>query len=165
MRAVLKPLIIALAVLNPVWSSALASSLSRVESETRTVFFNDIYELTVWTPSGDLQRADLENAQLEKRMELLNKYGGDLPDIPKGWTTHLKAATDAKQMDVLRKAYNDLEKGDVLSLTYAPDTGSEVRKNGSMVISAAGHTLTSALLKIWFGYDPVSESIKDEFMD
>jgi hypothetical protein len=139
------------------------SGLQEAGTATRSMFFMDVYEVTVFDPDGNLTHADLDDESVPKRVVLDVLYGGDLPEIPEGWTSELEPALSDRRMATIRSAYRDLNEGDDIVLAYSPGVGSVLRVNGD-VVASGGYDLTAAFLDIWFGDTPVDEGIKSEFI-
>ena len=53
-----------------------------------------------------------------------------------------------------------MQRGDVISIDYIPETGTEVRNNNEWRGVIPGNDFYRALLKIWLGNEPVSDSLK-----
>jgi hypothetical protein len=63
------------------------------------------------------------------------------------------------RLDLLEQALPDLHKGDVLSLTWVPGTGTVIQGEGrSMTI--LGKDFADALFSVWLGSNPVEVSLK-----
>ncbi len=60
---------------------------------------------------------------------------------------------------VFRKV-GEVNKGDVITLDYSPETGTIVSVNGKEQGRTEGQDFYRALLKIWMGDHPVSDSLK-----
>jgi hypothetical protein len=56
--------------------------------------------------------------------------------------------------------YQDIEPGDRYALTYIPNVGTELARNGVSLGTVAGAEFASALFSIWFGTVPFDESLK-----
>lgn len=67
------------------------------------------------------------------------------------------------RLDLLQKALPPLEKGDVLTFTYLPGSGTVLRGRGrEMTIS--GKDFADALLSSWLGPVPVGEELKRQLL-
>lgn len=157
-----------IATLTALLLTAQASSQPSVDlrdagTATRSMFFTDIYEVTVSDPDGRLTEADLNDESVPRKVTLNVLYDGSVPDIPEGWSEELEPALSEQRMSTVRSAYKDLEQGDTVVLAYEPGYGSVLRVNGDPVASG-GYELTAAFMDIWFGDTPVSEDIKSEIM-
>lgn len=88
-----------------------------------------------------------------------------------GWIDGLDAnlSKDERQaiqprLDAFNKLFAAAHKGDVLSIEYSPDRGTEVRINGEWRGAIEGNDFFRALLKIWLGPNPVSKSLKQDML-
>ena len=144
---------------------ASVQSLSVAGSETRSMMLMDLYELTVLDPDGRLTEADLSDTDTPKRIEIKVLYGGDVPDIPEGWSSELAPALPGEEWRDLREAYQGLTEGDEIVCEYRPGEGTRIEKNGKQVVGEPGYEATAAALDVWFGDTPVSEDIKSAFLD
>ena len=139
-------------------------SLSVVGSETRSMMLMALYELTVLDPDGRLTEADLSDEDMPKRIEIKVLHGGDVPDIPEGWSSELAPALPGEEWRDLREAYQGLTEGDEIVCEYRPGEGTRIEKNGEQVVKEPGYEATAAALDVWFGDTPVSEDIKSAFL-
>jgi Chalcone isomerase-like len=63
------------------------------------------------------------------------------------------------RLDLLEQALPDLRKGDVLELTWVPDTGTLVRGQGK-TMTIPGKDFADALFAVWLGPNPVEVALK-----
>lgn len=91
--------------------------------------------------------------------------------ITGGWEDGLKANIDREQLEALRprldqfnKLFKAVHKGDVIRISYLPDTGTEVRINGEWRGVVEGNDFFRALLKVWLGSRPISNSLKKDML-
>jgi len=68
------------------------------------------------------------------------------------------------RLDAFNKLFAAAKKGDVLSIEYTPERGTEVRINGEWRGAIDGNDFFRALLKIWLGPNPVSKSLKQDML-
>jgi len=68
------------------------------------------------------------------------------------------------RLDAFNKLFTAVHKGDVLSIEYTPERGTEVRINGEWRGSVEGNDFFRDLLKIWIGSKPVSKSLKQDML-
>ena len=141
-----------------------ANALKAAGSETRSMMLMDLYELSVFDADGRLTEADLADESQAFRIEIEVLYGGDVPDIPEGWSSELKPVLPDGEWADLRAGYENLSEGDRVVLAYDPDQGTVIEKNGEEVVREPGFKLTANTLDIWFGDTPVSEDIKAAFL-
>lgn len=67
------------------------------------------------------------------------------------------------RLDLLEKALPALKKGDVLSFTYLPGVGTEVRGQGREM-TIPGKDFADALFSVWLGPKPANGAIKRELL-
>ncbi|MGB5177609.1 MAG: chalcone isomerase family protein, partial [Gammaproteobacteria bacterium] len=68
------------------------------------------------------------------------------------------------RLDAFNKLFTATKKGDVLSIAYTPEKGTEVRINGEWRGAVEGNDFFRALLKIWLGPNPVDKSLKQDML-
>ena len=88
-----------------------------------------------------------------------------------GWIDGLDAnlSNDERQaiqprLDAFNNLFTSAHRGDVLSIEYTPDRGTEVRINGEWRGAIEGNDFFRALLKVWLGPSPVSKSLKQDML-
>ena len=140
------------------------SDLQVAGSETRSMMFMDLYELTVSDPDGRLTPGDLSDESVPKTIAIKVLYDGSVPEIPKGWSEELMPALPGEEWRDLREAYRALGEGDEIVLTYRPDQGTRIEKNGKTIVGEPGHEAAAAALDVWFGETPVSDDIKNAIL-
>jgi hypothetical protein len=67
------------------------------------------------------------------------------------------------RLDLLEQAVPDLAKGDVIDLTWVPDTGTLVHCHGG-TMAIPGKDLADALFAVWLGPNPVEATLKRELL-
>lgn len=80
-----------------------------------------------------------------------------------GFADNLSPADFARVKDRLARfsaLFGDVVKGDVVLLDYLPATGTRVIINGKTVGTVPGADFNRALLRVWLGSDPASDSLK-----
>ena len=87
--------------------------------------------------------------------------------ITDGWNDGLEANLSDTEMQALKprldkfnNLFQTLREGDQLRIDYIPQTGTEVRINGEWRGAVEGNDFYRALLKVWIGTNPVSDSLK-----
>ncbi len=60
--------------------------------------------------------------------------------------------------------FKDIKSGDRYSLTYHPETGTELRLNGELLGTAPGADFAVAYLGIWLGPQPINEEFRDRLL-
>ena len=162
--ASLTALAMLLAPALPADASHDAPQLLSAGSATRTIFFMDVYEVTIRTHDGSFNRSDLTALNEPKSVTIECLYDGDLPELPEGWTSELVPATEPATMDKIRTAYQGLGEGDRLTISYVPGGGTAVTRNGDHIVQTTDYDLMAAMLRVWFGDTPVSDDINEAFL-
>lgn len=110
-------------------------------------------------------------ADIPIRLQLTYHRGFTAAEIIKGGDTllarNVKAETLAalrERLELINRAYRDVREGDSYTLTYVPDKGTTLRLNGSPLVTIPGHDFATAYFRIWLGYDPISESMRDALL-
>lgn len=60
--------------------------------------------------------------------------------------------------------FKDIKPGDRYSITYRPETGTELRLNGELLGTAPGADFAVAYLGIWLGPQPINEGFRDRLL-
>ena len=68
-----------------------------------------------------------------------------------------------ERLDLLQKALPPLEKGNVLTFTYLPGSGTVLRGQGQE-LTIPGKDFADALLSVWLGSEPVSGDLKRQLL-
>jgi hypothetical protein len=68
-----------------------------------------------------------------------------------------------ERLDLLQKALPPLEKGNVLTFTYLPGSGTVLRAQGQEM-TIPGKDFADALLSVWLGAAPVSGDLKRQLL-
>lgn len=68
------------------------------------------------------------------------------------------------KLDQINAAYQAVEEGDRYQLTYLPDFGTTLAKNGVDLVTIAGADFANAYFQIWFGAEPVDEDLRDNLL-
>jgi hypothetical protein len=134
----------------------------------RKKFFMEIYIGALYLPSktGDAEAILSATGPASVRMHFLYKEVSK-KKIVDGWHDGLSANLSPQEYTALQpklEKFNSLfrtvQRGDVISIDYNPDTGTEVRINDAWCGVIPGNEFYRALLKIWLGDEPVSDSLK-----
>lgn len=67
------------------------------------------------------------------------------------------------RLDLLEQAVPDLKKGDVIDVTWVPDTGTIVHCQGRR-ITIPGKDFADAIFAVWLGANPVDAALKRELL-
>ena len=87
--------------------------------------------------------------------------------ITDGWNDGLSAnltpaeyAALQPRLEEFNRLFRTVRRGDVISIDYTPVTGTEVRINNELRGAVPGNDFYRALLRVWLGSEPVSDSLK-----
>jgi hypothetical protein len=88
-----------------------------------------------------------------------------------GWIDGLETNLTEERMQAIKprlekfnSMFRTVVRGDVISIDYVPDSGTQVRINGEWRGSVAGNDFFRDLLRIWLGASPVSKSLKHDML-
>ncbi len=102
-----------------------------------------------------------------KRLEISYFWGIPAHKFAEATINGISANRSAERVRALQPAidqfndlYQDIEPGDRYALTYIPNVGTELARNGVSLGAVAGAEFASALFSIWFGTVPFDESLK-----
>ncbi len=70
----------------------------------------------------------------------------------------------AERLQQFYQLFQDIQPGDRYSLSYAAQTGTELRLNGELLGATAGHDFAVAYFGLWLGSQPISESFRDRLL-
>lgn len=77
-------------------------------------------------------------------------------NIPQKWRGALDRELQHEPMMRVRKAYDRLGDGDVVTFTYVPQKGVTMSVNGRARVHTEGHTVIDSILQAWSGKDAIS---------
>lgn len=130
---------------------------------TRSKFFVDLYSVALYLPHrfpAD-EAGRIWNERLPKALRVQILYNGSLPDkIPQSWKAELQPALTFEQKEALAQAYGNLNTGDTIHITYAPDSGTRIAVGDRVVLTDRGDALMRAFLDLWAGRSPVSKELR-----
>jgi hypothetical protein len=138
----------------------------------REKFYIDVYVGALYLPAKitDARAILVDEGPASILMYILYKEISK-QKMTDGWKDGLEAnlSNDELQaiqprLDAFNKLFTATHKGDVLSIAYAPDKGTEVRINGEWRGAVEGNDFFRALLKIWLGPNPVDKSLKQDML-
>ena len=69
-----------------------------------------------------------------------------------------------KQMRKIYDVVNEVKEGDVITLDYLPNSGTQISVNGTARGTIAGADFNQALLRIWLGNKPAQDDLKKEML-
>ena len=85
-----------------------------------------------------------------------------MKDIGKGWRegfakNNEDISTLQTRIDQLNNAMQDMNKGDSMTFSYSPGTGTSIHINQEQITTIKGKDFASALIAIWLGEPPNKE--------
>ena len=125
----------------------------------RDTMWIDHYAAGLYVPSGAGAKAAADAKQATAvRMKIINaRY---LPgDIPAKWRGALDRELGHEPMMRVRRAYDKLQDGDVVTFSYVPSQGVTMQLNDRKVIDVGGHAVIDSILAAWRGRDPIGEKL------
>jgi hypothetical protein len=147
-----------------------SASLQLNGAGIRTKFFFKIYVGALYLPQKQTSAEAIIADEHIHRMALYmlhdlgskKLYGAFSEAIEMNQTPAALAAMDAqmKQMKQIFDAVNEVQPGDVITLDYAPGSGTQISVNGKSFGTIAGAEFNRALLEIWIGNNPVQDDLK-----
>jgi hypothetical protein len=132
----------------------------------RTKFIIRVYVAGLYVENPSKDAAKLISADEPKSVKLsflMNLEKDKITEaITAGFEKNSKAQMPAlkERLDKFNAAIKDLKKGDELSFTYVPATGTQVKAPG-VDLTLPGKDFYDALLSTWLGKDPVHEGCKN----
>lgn len=139
------------------------------ESEVKALGFIKLFEAALYLEDGhqtydfpgDFSYALSIRYNLKIRSETLIKTSqdilGDLYDSAK------LSAIEAK-LDKINQYYTDVEKGDIYSLIYKPDSGTTLLYNGKPKVTIEGKTFAEIYFSIWLGGHPKCKQLEKDLL-
>jgi Chalcone isomerase-like len=146
-----------------------ALQLNGAGVRTRAIF--KVYVAGLYVPAKSNSAAALLAQKGPRRMQLTmlrnldaDSFAGALNDGLKNNHTEAQLAAFKPQIDALNaavKAVDEVKKGDVVSIEFAPDTGTRILLNGQPKGPAMpGEDFYAAVLRIWLGDKPADADLK-----
>lgn len=134
----------------------------------RQKFFFDIYVASLYVTANDSDPRRLVAADAPKRVQMDMLYRKVEKDkFIEGWNEGFAANQTAAQLQPLRArlarfngCFETLVKGDRVTLDYLPGQGTRVTIRGVEKCVIPGLDFNQALLRVWLGDAPVTDSLK-----
>lgn len=135
----------------------------------RKKFFMDIYVGALYLPArtADASAVLADSGAASVLMHFVYKEVGK-DKIVAGWEDGLKDNTSpeeyqalAERLEKFNALFRTVHKGDSIRIDFNPAVGTEVRINNEWRGAVEGNDFFRALLRIWLGEHPVSDSLKD----
>lgn len=138
----------------------------------RTKLFFDIYLAQLYLEKPAASAAEVIAADGRKRMIMHFLYKEVSKDkLVEAWNEGFKGNTGGEDLSRLQERidqfnalFEDVRQGDVIVLDYAPSTGTAVTSKGREKGVIPGKDFNDAMLKIWLGEAPVTDSLKKELL-
>jgi hypothetical protein len=138
----------------------------------RKKFFFDIYITALYLEHKTDQVSTILDSDSPVRVEMKMLYSEvERGKFIQGWNDGFEANLDQAQLKELRDRldqfnglFETLKKGDLVMLDYFPGKGTRVMIKGVEKGVIPGVDFFQALLKVWLGPEPVSQSLKQELL-
>lgn len=140
----------------------------------RSKFIFDVYVAALYLEQKTGNAAAVLANANEKRvaLHLLREVSGETfaeafhKAITSNHTPAELSALDAplKQFSAIFTRMKEVHKGDVVTLDYLPNSGTQVSVNGVSQAVIAGAAFNTALLKMWLGNKPAQEDLKNKLL-
>lgn len=138
----------------------------------RSKFFVDVYIAELYLEKPSAVAAEVIAAKAKKRIVMHFLHSEVSKDkLVSAWNDGFKENNSADELARLQERINqfnalfvDAKKGDIITLDYAPATGTVVALNGQKKGTIPGNDFNEALLKIWLGDKPVNSGLKDNLL-
>lgn len=123
---------------------------------TRSLFFQDIYELALFDGPGATESIVMKVV-----------HDGSLPGgLPKDWPPKLRQSISDDIIEEIDTAFALIRPGSDVEIVYnAPQDRSQLVIDGTTAVDVADATTYSAIRAMWFGDDPVSGKLKRRILD
>ncbi|RZA30534.1 MAG: hypothetical protein EOP02_01220 [Proteobacteria bacterium] len=128
----------------------------------REELWTNLYVVSLYLPQQpNMSVAQLSASHRPRLVRIDVTYDGAVPDgLPSSWKDRLQQQVAAEFLRTFQGLYNNLRGGDVVRLSYAPQTGTVVSVNGREVATRPGDAVFNTMAQMWIGPDPISENIK-----
>ena len=130
--------------------------LELVSCGVRDTLWIDHYAAGLYVPYGSSAHA-ARDAGAAKAVRLKVIQARYLPErVPEKYREALQRELAREPMVKVRRAYDRLSDGDVVTFTYLPTEGVTMLVNGRQVMQAPGHDAIESILEAWSEKDPIS---------
>lgn len=134
----------------------------------RERFFVDIYVGALYLPERQIGVGRLLKEPRANRVSMHFVYSGVTEEkLAKAWREGFEKNLSARQLVAVQARldrfiglFGDMQEGDIIHLDYVPGRATEVSINGVSAGMIEGSDFNSALLGVWLGESPVTESLK-----
>lgn len=138
----------------------------------RTKMFFDIYAAGLYLPQKQADAKDVLALNSPVRVSMHFVYSEvSKAKMDAAWqegvqdnlTSPLSPDLHAR-LDGFKGLFGDMHKGDLVLLDFIPGQGVSVAINGQLKGKVAGDDLSRALLGVWLGEKPISDSLKEALL-
>ena len=138
----------------------------------RTKLFFDIYIAQLYMETPSASAAEVIAAEGRKRIVMHFLYKEVTRDkLVEGWNEGFKGNTGSTELaglqeriDRFNALFEDVKKDDVIVLDFTPATGTSITIKGQQKGVIPGKDFNDALLKIWLGEKPITESLREQLL-
>ncbi len=138
----------------------------------RKKLFFSVYLASLYLPAETRDAGEILAADQPNRVQMDMLYSKvDRQKLVEAWNDGFSANLTADDLAALRPridAFNgifgDLVEGDRVQFDYLPEQGTRISINGVEQGVIQGHDFNQALLRIWLGDSPVTESLKQDLL-
>lgn len=132
-----------------------------------TVLMVDVYVAGLYVEAKTTDAAAILEAGQTKQLVMRFVRSVGKEKLAEAWTEGFqknagdKAAAVADGLEQLNAAMTDVKKGDVVSLTYVPESGTTVTVKGHDAATIPGEDFERILFSIWLGPNPPNVSLRE----
>ncbi len=138
----------------------------------RKKFFFSVYLASLYLPAQSRDAKEILAADQPNRVQMDMLYSKvDREKLVEAWNDGFSANLPADTLAALHPRierfngmFGDLVEGDRVQFDYLPDQGTQVSINGEDKGLISGHDFNQALLRIWLGESPVTDSLKKDLL-
>ena len=134
-------------------------ALELVSCGVRDTLWIDHYAAGLYVPTGQSATAAKDGRQTTAVLMKIIQARYLPEDIPSKWRHALAAELQREPMMRVRRAYDGLSNGDVVTFAYVPRQGTTMRVNGRLVLDVEGHLVIDAILDAWAEQDRVDDKL------
>lgn len=134
---------------------------------TREIMTIDVYrvELAARTSHSPTMVA-MRDETTPVRLRIQVSSDISLPDEPPtSWVTRLEPKLSNEDMTEFDAIFSRVDAGDVMTVVFSPARGTRILLNKKQVLHRDGKGLMHALVALWIGENPLSDSLKEDILD
>lgn len=128
-----------------------------------------VYDATLHLGADERPERALDDKPL--RLQFVYHRGFTAEEIARGGEALLARNVDAatlsrlrERVELINRAYRDVQPGDTYTLTYVPGKGTTLRLNGTALVTVPGSDFSAAYFRIWLGDDPICGTMRDTLL-